>query len=311
MGFLFDFLGNFFGYILWFFFDAVSNYALAITLFALVINLLMFPIAIKRQKTAASNARMASKQQALKKRYEKDQKKYNEELAKLYEREGVNPMSGCFATMVLPLILWSGIYGAVTKPLQNTLHIAPDKVAQAVAVLPELPELDGKIVKGYEQLQIVRHFDAVKDKLTMFSSDELADLEEYSSGFNFMGINLLNRPAGSVFNEMLWLIPVLCFLSSILTVFISQKSMGSQTQAPGCAKYMPYTMLLFTAYIAYTIPGAVGLYWIINSLTGAVQGLVLNKYYNAYTMNAKLEAARFALLNVRETEASESRQTES
>ena len=41
LGFIVDFLGNIFGYLLWIFFDAVSNYAVAITLFALAVNIIM------------------------------------------------------------------------------------------------------------------------------------------------------------------------------------------------------------------------------------------------------------------------------
>lgn len=301
MGFLFDFLGSAFGYILWFFFDAVSNYGLAITLFTVVINILMFPLAIKRQKSMARNSRMAVKQQALKKKYEKDTKKYNEEVARLYEKEGANPMSGCFATMVLPLLLWGGIFGAITKPLQNTLHLPSEKVTQAVEVLQKAPELSGKISGGYEQLQIVRHFPQAKGLLTMFSSSELADIEEFSSGFNFMGLNLLNRPNAAEFSEMLWTIPVLCFLSSALAAYISQKIMQGQAQAQGCMKYMPYSTTIIMAYFSYTVPAAVGLYWIISTLLGAVQSMILNKYYNAYTMNAHDEASRLALLDIQET----------
>ena len=152
MGFLFDLLSSVFGYVLWFFFDAVSNYGLAITLFALVVNVLMFPLAIKRQKSMAGNARMAVKQQELKKKYEKNPKKYNEEVAKLYESEGINPMSGCFATMVVPLILWTGIFGAVTKPLQNTLHIDANKVSSVVSTFYENTEEECRPQKNYEQL---------------------------------------------------------------------------------------------------------------------------------------------------------------
>ncbi len=300
MGFLFDFLGSIFGYVLWFFFDAVSNYGIAITLFTVAINVLMFPLAIKRQKSMAMNSRIAAKQQALKKKYEKDIKKYNEENARLYEREGTNPMSGCFATLVLPVLLWSGIFGAISKPLQNTLHIPAEKVTQAVSVLSEIPETKDKMSSGYEQLQIVRHFPEVKKHLTMFNSDELADIEEFSSGFDFVGINLLNKPNAAEFSEMLWVIPVLCFLSSILSHYISQKITANQTQVQGCLKYMPYAMFIFTAYISYTIPAAVGLYWIINALFGAGQSLILNKYYNAFTVNAKSEASRLALLNIQE-----------
>ena len=296
MGFLFDSLSSMFGYVLWFFFDAVSNYGLAITLFALVVNIIMFPLAIKRQKSMASNARMAVKQQELKKKYEKNPRKYNEEVAKLYESEGVNPMSGCFATMVVPLILWTGIFGAVTKPLQNTLHIPADKVSAAVTAVCENTGEENKMARNYRELQVVRSFDSVKDKLTMFDKKEMEDLEEYSHGFNFFGINLLQTPKGSAFSEFLWLIPLLCFVSSAAAMYISQKMMGMQNTMQGCNKFLPYGMLLFTAYIAYTIPGAVGLYWVINSAIGAVQNIVLNKFYNTYTINAHDEAARAALL---------------
>ena len=124
---IFDFLGSIFGYVLWFFFDAVSNYTVAVILFTVLINLLMFPLAIKRQKNTAGNIRLTEKQNELRKRYEKDQKRYNEELAKLYEREGRSPMSGCLTTMLLPMILWFGILGVINRPLKNTLHIPDEK----------------------------------------------------------------------------------------------------------------------------------------------------------------------------------------
>lgn len=296
-----DFLGSIFGYVLWFLFDAVSNYTIAIILFTVLINLIMFPFAIKRQKTMASNARMAEKQKELKKRYEKDMKKYNEELAKLYEKEGVNPMSGCLTTMLLPLILWSGIIGAINRPLKNTLHIPDEKITAAVQMLPTLPEVEGKVTKGYEELQIVRHFSEIKSHLTMFNEEELADIEEYSSGFDLMGMNLLKKPNDCAFSEMLWTIPLVCFVSSILMMYISQKMSGMQNQMQGCMKFMPYGMFVFTSYIAYTIPGAVGIYWILNSIVGIGQNIVLNKFYNVYTINAKEEAARYARLKLQES----------
>ena len=296
MGAIFDFLSSVFGYVLWFFFDVVSNYGLAITLFALVVNIIMFPLAIKRQKSMASNARLAAKQKELKKKYEKNPKKYNEEIAKLYESEGINPMSGCFATMVVPLILWTGIFGAVTKPLQNTLHIAPDKVSSAVSTYYENSGDENRTPGRYDQLQLVRNFDKIKDKLTMLDQKELESVEEYSHGFDLCGINLLKTPKDSEFSELLWLIPLLCFVASALAMYISQKMMGMQDSMQGCNKFLPYSMLLFTAYIAYTMPGAVGLYWVINSIFGIGQNIVLNKFYNNYTISAHDEAARAALL---------------
>ena len=77
MGFIFDFLGGIFGYVLWFFFDAVSSYAVAITLFSIFINVLLFPITVKRQKSMVLTAKVNLKQAQLRKKYEKDTKKDN------------------------------------------------------------------------------------------------------------------------------------------------------------------------------------------------------------------------------------------
>ena len=296
LGFIVDFLGNIFGYLLWFFFDAVSNYAVAITLFALAVNLIMLPISIKRQKSLAFTSRMNAKQQELRKKYGKDPKKYQEEVALLYEKEGINPMNGCLSTMVLPLVLWSGIFGAISKPLQNALHIPSEKVSQAVSVL----KADGKITSGYEQLQIVRNFNDIKDYLNVFSPEEFADIEEYSHGFDLFGINLLSNPKTSSFSEMLWVIPLLCLISTILGIYITQKLSGAQNQMEGCAKFIPYGAALFTTYVSYSMPGAVGLYWFINGVINVIQTIILNKYFNIYTINAKNEASRFAMLEIKE-----------
>ena len=293
---IFDSLSSIFGYVLWFFFDAVGNYGLAIVLFALVTNIIMFPFAIKRQKSMAGNARLALKQQELKKKYEKNPKKYNEEVAKLYEMEGINPMNGCFATMVVPLILWTGIFGAVTRPLKNTLHIPADKAASVVTTFYENTDEENKTPGQYSELQIVRNFSKIKDKLTMLNQEEINDIEKYSKGFNLFGVNLLKTPKNCEFKEFLWLIPVLCFITSIASMYISQKMMGTQDTMQGCNKVLMYAPMLFMAYMAYTVPGAVGLYWVINPLIGVIQNMILNKFYNIYTINAHDEATRAALL---------------
>lgn len=298
MGF-FDLLGSFFGYILWFFFDATSNYALAIVLFAVLINILMFPLAVKRQKSTAGQARLAEKTKDLKKKFGNNKQKFAEEQAKLYEREGISPFSGCSA-MFLPLILWVGIYGAIRSPLKNTLHISQDKINSAMTVVNEIPGNEGKGFSTYGELFLVKDFSDLKDKLTMFNNEELDDISEYSSGFNFLGLNLLDTPKNTPFKSMLWIIPAASFIISAVSMYIMQKMSGMSDQVQGAMKIFPYMMLIFTSYIAYTIPGAVGLYWIINSIIGMIQGIVLNKYYNVLTLNAGDEASKFLEMQIKD-----------
>ncbi|BED93087.1 MAG: YidC/Oxa1 family membrane protein insertase [Candidatus Paraimprobicoccus trichonymphae] len=298
---MFDLLGSISGYILWFFFDLLGNYGLAITFFAIIMNVLMFPLSIKRQKSMAKNSKLVLKQQALKKQYNKDPKKYNEEIAKLYQKEGSNPMSGCLPTLLLPLILWGGIYAAINKPLQNTLHIKKEKISLAIEIINSIPEFNNKITKNYEQLQIVKFFPEIKENLDMFSEKEMENITEFSLGFDLLGLKLLNKPNESrEFTSFLWLIPLLCFLSSAFSMYISQKfSDVSQQNLESCAaKYTPYIMFLFTGYLAYTMPAAVGLYWIINAILNTIQSIILNKYFNIYVLNAKDEYKRMKYLKL-------------
>jgi YidC/Oxa1 family membrane protein insertase len=74
-----------------------------------------------------------------------------------------------------------------------------------------------------------------------------------------------------------------------------------QQQQQGCMKYMLYFMPLVTAWFACTVPAAVGFYWIISTLTGFLQTIILNIWYSPADLTAKAEAQRVALLEQDET----------
>lgn len=306
---IFDFLGSIFGYAVWYFFDLFSNYGIAIFIFTVIMNLLMFPMIIKRQSSmglaASKSAKINKKQQELKKLYGNNPRKYNEEVAALYEKENYNPMNmGCLA-MLVPMILMFSIYGVINRPLKNTLHIPQEKISQAVQVMRDLPETKDKLVRGYEELQIVRHFADIKDKLNMFSEEEFADIEEYSSGFNVCGIDLLKTPKECKFSDMLWVIPVVYFVTSILMYYTTKKMNGNQMEAPGCAKFMPYVLPLYMVYLAYTAPGAVGFFWILNSVIATGQNMLISKFYGIDKVNAKAQAEHLARMEIIEASIDE------
>ena len=53
--------------------------------------------------------------QAIQKKYANDRERQNLEVQKLYERENVNPMSGCLWTMV-PLFILFPLYAIIRQP---------------------------------------------------------------------------------------------------------------------------------------------------------------------------------------------------
>ena len=110
---------TFFGYLLWFFYEFTKNYGVSIILFTIVLKIIMFPFSIKQQKSMAKNTRLQGKQKEIQKKYGDNKQKMSEEMQKLYQQEGVNPMGGCL-TSIIPLIIMMGIYYSVVNPLQNT-----------------------------------------------------------------------------------------------------------------------------------------------------------------------------------------------
>lgn len=296
---IFNFFGSILGYLLWFLYSIFRNYGVAIILFTVILKAVLFPMSVKQQRSMAAQSKLADKQKELQKRYANNQQKYNDELMKLYEKEGVNPGSGCLTTL-LPFPIMLGIFYSVIMPLSNTLHIASETVQQATDYISRIPGVSSATGLGlYSELQIIKHFEVLRPNLTMFSAADLEKIEFFSHGFRFLGLDLLSSPQGSGFLTFLWIIPVLSLVFSFGTQFYTNKSMG-QTGQTGCTKAMMYVFPLISVYWAFIMPAAVGMYNIISIVTSFLQTLVMNKYFSTDQLTASKEASRAVTLELAE-----------
>ncbi len=296
---IFGFLGGFLGYILWGIFYVIQNFGLSIVLFTLIIKLLLFPFSIKQQKSMAGTARLSKKQQAIREQYANNSQKAQEELNKLYEKEGVKPMGGCLTT-IIPLIVILGVFYAVAYPLTNTLHLNSDSVQQAINYVNTIPGYVTNANPTYQQVSLLNVFPNIMNTDTiqgLFSSSEIAQIQMFENGFSTFGVDLLAIPSDYGFLSGYILFPVLCFLSNVGSQIIMQKINGNQmNQQMGCMKVMLFALPLFSAYIAYTVPAAVAFYWIISALLSLVQSIVLGKVFSPANLTANSEARHVALL---------------
>lgn len=295
-----DLIGSLFGYVLWFCFMLVHDYGIAIVLFTLFLKIIFFPTSIKQQKSMAANARLAAKQRELQKKYGNDKAKLNEEVSKLYQKEGVNPMGGCLSSL-LPMLLLLGVYYAVINPLTNTMHIAAETVTKAVSYLNTLPGIGTSFNNFYGQIDIIKLAQTPQGTTYLsgfFDANTIDQIKDFGQDFHSFGLDLLGRP-----NEgftILLIIPVLCLVTSVLSQFFTMKLQGTAQMQQGCMKYMLLLMPLLSAYIAYTVPAAVGFYWIVSTVLGFLQTVILQNFYSANIMGAKAEAQRVALLELEE-----------
>ena len=293
---LFNLIGYLFGYLLWGAFYLVGNFAVAIFLFTVILRIVQFPMQIKSQKNMAGNMRLQKKQQEIQEKYGRDKAKVNEEVSKLYEKENINPMGGCLTT-VIPMFLLMGVYWTVRNPLTNTLHINSQSVQEALTYLKGLPVVGANINDYYGEINLIGYFSDIKDQLTCFSPMDVSKIETFAKGFTLFGMNLLDAPNHHGFASIYILIPVLCFLSSFGTSFVTMKMNGTSFKGQqGCMNSMFLLMPVMSAWIAYSVPSAMGLYWIYSSIIGFVSTIILHKFYNAESMTALDEARRIALL---------------
>ena len=77
------------------FYTLTGSFGMAIVLFTVVVKLVMLPFQVKSKKSMMRMNRMNGKIQEIQKKYANNQVKMQEEMQKLYQEEGVNPMSGC------------------------------------------------------------------------------------------------------------------------------------------------------------------------------------------------------------------------
>ena len=93
-------------------YDFAGNFGVAIMLLTLVIRLILFPIAQKQFASMAQMRAVQPKMKALQERYKDDKPRLQQEMAKLYKDEKINPLAGC-----LPIFIQIPIFFALYKVL--------------------------------------------------------------------------------------------------------------------------------------------------------------------------------------------------
>lgn len=117
------------------------------------------------------------------------------------------------------------------------------------------------------------HYNPMVEAKYVENGGDLSEIEKVS--FNLFGINLAESPNFS-WNfskyEAIWMIPILSFATAMLSSIVSLKIQKKvNPDAPSMAAMM-LIMPLFSLYIAFSVPGAVGFYWACsNVVSGGLQ----------------------------------------
>ncbi len=293
---LYKVLGVPFGFVLGLIYEIIPNYGWAIILLTLFTRFLMIPSSIKQQKSMAKTQRMQAKIRKIQQKYAGDQKKIQEETNALYQRENYNPMNMGCSSMIWQFIILFGLIGAIYYPLSNFLRLDKSQIEVLVGALKDLNIAPKSTLQG--ELYVVAHIEKI---IAAYESGKLAlkgvspeILKEIGNiNFEFFGISLGEIPNNyKVFTNIVWIVPVLSFASSLLTgihSMIKQKRQNPDTQSNammmGCMTLgMPIMSLVFV--VQYPI--GVGIYWIASSVFGFISTLIIGHFYSPKKTLAKI-----------------------
>lgn len=293
-----------FGKCMYFLLELLSNeYFLAILLFTVITRVILLPINIRQQKTTAKSARIQPKIQKIQKKYnvreisdpkqrQKMQAKMNEEMQELYAREGHNPMQMGCGPMIFQMIFLMGIVGIIYYPLSYVIGIS--NIADGTELLTELLE-KANYTGNYLQLGILENWDQLKESVQaqlpdLFTADKITAIDNFRSGLYLGGLDMTAIPHWK--DGIIVIIPILSLVTSLASTLIS--TMISKKNNPAAAQQMSQMMMmmlmmpLFSFYIAFKVPAAVGFYWIISNLIAVIQQLFIAKFFPPRKSQAKI-----------------------
>ena len=295
------------------FYNLTNSYGVALILFTLVIKLIMLPFQMKSKKSMMRMSRVSGQMQELQKRYAKNQAKLQEEMQKLYEEEGVNPMSGCLWSLI-PFPILIALYSIIRQPITHFMMLSKDVLQTVVQSAADA----GVNLTNIVMMDKATGTPALKDGLYQLASYGQINLVKavqemglstpegwFDMNYNFLGLDLTATPWEYVKNfTFTWavigviLIPILAGLSQFVFSKLTMKTQPQADAAGGASmKSMMYMMPLMSVYIAFVMPAALGVYWIAQSVFSLIQEAVLNK-----TLSAKMEAEEEARFQARQAD---------
>lgn len=271
-------------------YNLVQNYGLSIILFTILLKIVLFPISYKQHKSSLAMVRLRPYQDELMKKYGSNRQRYSEELQKLYQREGYNPMSSCLP-MLLQMPLLFMMYTVIRRPLTFMAGWSLTEIWETATAKI------GVVVKdGVTMLDNMGKLQITAENFNRYESQILSHLGEKAPlNTSFLGLDMSLVP-NEVWKTSFFIviIPILSGITSFLLSWLSQKMNPAQqaaADAPGGNNTMMlYLMPLMSLWIAFTFPAGLGLYWLVSNILGIAQLYVLNALQSPKKVEAEMRA---------------------
>lgn len=255
-----DLMASAFGAIIRLIYNSVGqNYGLSIILFTVLTKLVLFPINYKQAKMMKGMKDLAPLEKEIREKYKGNKDKQAEELAKVYQEHRVNPMTGCLSILIqFPIII--AMFAIVRQPLTYIIQVPDDQIIQYAQEILQKEEVSQKEARNTE-IQIA-------------SEKGLIDMKFLGIDFGATPSNAFNKDLSVRPSKWTILVPILSILIQVLQMIISQKESNLTEEQKQQQKSMNIMFPLLSGFIAYTMPLALGIYWLLGGVLGIISQLL-------------------------------------
>ena len=298
-----------FGWLTRVLYNFFGNYGLAIIFLTIIVRGALIPLNIKSQKSMLKMQALSGKQAELQRKYGDDKEKYQEALMEMQKENGAGGLSGCLLPFLQLIFIWP-IFRIVSGPLIYLSQVTRENIDAMIALGKGMGDkVIGPAVSQVNHIGLVKALSENAQFLNecirrgFVKMDQLVDL-------HFLGMDLTMTPAwnpkyyiqdpGTYFPLLIF--PILVLATSILSMQLTkimkpgykeekeakqrQKEKhnparegqnGQDDTAANTMKIMNWMLPGVMLWTTFTMPAAMGLYWVVGSIMGIITQLIV--YY--------------------------------
>ena len=259
----------------------IGNYAGTMIVATILIKLAMFPLSLHQQKSTAKMSVFQPLMNEIQQKYKNDPQKQQEELLKLQQEHGFNPMAGCLPMLLTMLVLF-GFLGVVYYPVQYIFGVPADAIQTACESLG--------IASANTATMQTALIQAIHNGATIDPSVISAEIVTEIQNFNtmFFGMDMCDIPGFHL--TPIAVFPAVAAVTMIVSYIVTQKLSGMGGQMQGSMKVMMWVMNLMFVSFCFNAPVGFSLYYGVSNIFQMGQSFVMYRIYSPEKFKAQYEA---------------------
>ena len=259
----------------------IGNYAGTMIVATILIKLAMFPLSLHQQKSTAKMSVFQPLMNEIQQKYKNDPQKQQEELLKLQQEHGFNPMAGCLPMLLTMLVLF-GFLGVVYYPVQYIFGVPADAIQTACESLGIASANTATMQTALIQ---AIHNGAVIDP-SIISADIVTEIQNFNT--MFFGMDMCDIPGFHL--TPIAVFPAVAAITMIVSYIVTQKLSGMGGQMQGSMKVMMWVMNLMFVSFCFNAPVGFSLYYGVSNIFQMGQSFVMYRIYSPEKFKAQYEA---------------------